>query len=166
MPQTDKGLEVDQDLEFQRRDWTFERAGWFAMLVVVVAALLGLLGDGPLSRAHRIAGDHSLRVEYGRFERHGARTQLTLFVRRDSTAGSAASLWIDDHFLEGVTIDGIEPQPTRQVSVGDRTLFDIAVAGDSARLTLSFTPLTIGTRRLHLGLMGREPLALSQFVYP
>jgi hypothetical protein len=166
MAQTEKGLEVDQDLEFQRRDWTFERAGWVAMLVVVVAALLGLLGDGPLSRAAGTTADHSLRVEYGRFERHGARARLTLFVRRDSTAGSAASLWIADEFLRGISLEHIEPQPVRQVSVGDRTLFDIAVAGDSARLTLSFTPLALGARRLELGLMGREPLTLSQFVYP
>jgi hypothetical protein len=33
-------------------------------------------------------------------------------------------------------------------------------------LTVAFTPVARGVRRLRLGLMGREALALTQFVYP
>jgi hypothetical protein len=166
MANTESQLDVDQDLEFQRRDWSFERIGWIAMLLVVAAALLGVLGKGPISNAERLSTDHSLRVVYGRFERHGARTELTVFVRRDSSSGSAVTLWISDAFLRGIHLEGIDPAPVRQVSIGDRTLFDIAVAGDSARLTFAFVPREMGGRRLELGIMGREPMTLSQFVYP
>lgn len=166
MADAETELDIDQDLEFQRRDWTFERIGWIGILVLVVAALAGLFGQGPLSDTQRVTPDNSLRVEYDRFERRGAESKLTIFVRRDSAAGSAVSLWINDAFLKGIRLEQIDPQPVRQVSVGDRTLFDIAVAGDSARLTFAFRPTEIGSRRLELGIMGREPLSLSQFVYP
>jgi hypothetical protein len=166
MADAEHELDIDQDLEFQRRDWTFERVGWIVMLLLLVAALVGLLGQGPLSKSERASPDNSLRVEYDRFERHGASAELTLFVRRDSAAGPAVSVWVKDDFLRGIQLDQIAPEPVRQVSVGDRTLFDIAVAGDSARLTLAFRPKKWGARRIELGIMGREPLTLSQFVYP
>jgi hypothetical protein len=166
MADAEQELDIDQDLEFQRRDWTFERVGWIAMLLLIVGALVGLFGDGPLSKAERVTADQSLRVEYDRFERHGNDAKLTVFVRRDSAAGAAVSLWVNDEFLRGVQLEHIEPEPVRQVSVGDRTLFDIAVAGDSARLTFAFRPKDVGSRRLELGLMGREPLSVKQFVYP
>jgi hypothetical protein len=37
-------LEVNEELEFQRRDWMAQRVGWTVMALVVVVALLGLLG--------------------------------------------------------------------------------------------------------------------------
>ena len=165
MASAETELDIDQDLEFQRRDWTFERIGWLAMLLVIVAALVGFLGDGPVSRAQARASDQSIRVEYGRFARRGAMTELTVVVRRDSSS-NAVTLWVSDTFLRGVHVKGIEPDPVRQLSAGDRTLFDIVVAADSARLTFAFTPRETGARRVELGLMGREPLALTQFVFP
>jgi hypothetical protein len=166
MAMAETRLDVDQDLEFQRRDWTFERIGWIAMLLIVLAALVGVFGHGPAGRAEALSDDHSLRVQYGRFERRGAKSELTVFVRRDSAAGSAVSIWINDAFLRAIQLEAIDPEPVRQVSVGDKTLYDIAVAGDSARLTFAFTPQQMGKRQLELGIMGREPVSISQFVYP
>jgi hypothetical protein len=166
MAQGDKELVVDQDLEFQRRDWAFERIGWWGIVVIVLAAVAGVFGRGPLSATQTESTDHSLRVEYGRFERHGAKTELTVFIRRDSAGGQAVSLWVSDEFLRGVQVEEIDPAPVRQMSMGDRTLFDIAVTTDSARLTLAYVPRATGTRKLELGIMGRTPVSLSQFVYP
>lgn len=58
------GLEVSQDLNFQRREWVVQRVGWVVMAVLLVAALLGLFGPGPLSKS--IAGSASgpVRAEY------------------------------------------------------------------------------------------------------
>lgn len=44
-------LEIEEDLDFQRRMWRLQQIGWALLVLVVVAALLGLFGKGPLSRA-------------------------------------------------------------------------------------------------------------------
>ena len=33
MARTDERLDVEQDIAFQKRDWTFERAGWAVILI-------------------------------------------------------------------------------------------------------------------------------------
>ena len=58
-----KGIDLDDDIAFQRRQLFVERAGWIAMLAVVVAAFLGVFGHGPLSTAVVEARSAGVRVE-------------------------------------------------------------------------------------------------------
>ncbi|HEV2128712.1 MAG TPA: hypothetical protein VGR22_08850, partial [Thermomicrobiales bacterium] len=78
-------LEVDEDIEFQEREWKVQRVGWALMLVVIVLALVGLFGTGPLSAVEREADDGTLVLEYQRFVRHGGRTTFSI-----AAAGSQA----------------------------------------------------------------------------
>jgi hypothetical protein len=167
MAESDR-LEVDQDLRFQQRDWTFERAGWIGILAVITAALLGFLGRGVLSDRTHEAADRSLQIEYGRFERHGAAALLEITLRRRAPGDSSVWLWIAEEYLDGVHLESIAPQPLTQRSVGEQTLYEIGLesGADSARVTVSFTPAKIGARDLRLGVAGAQPLDLSQFVYP
>ena len=65
-------LELHQDPRFTRRIAAIQRAGWVVMGLVIAAALLGLFGAGPLSRATAEAADGTLRLEYDRFGRLSA----------------------------------------------------------------------------------------------
>ena len=42
---------VEEDMPLQLRVWRIERAGWYALLLLVMLALLGLFSKGPLSDA-------------------------------------------------------------------------------------------------------------------
>ncbi len=44
-------LEINEDLEFQYRAWKRQKTAWRIMVLVLLSALMGLLGDGPLSDA-------------------------------------------------------------------------------------------------------------------
>lgn len=44
-------LEIEEDLDHQRRCWKLERASWAVMALVLLAAMAGLFGSGPLSWA-------------------------------------------------------------------------------------------------------------------
>jgi hypothetical protein len=37
-------LQLEEHLDFQRKQWVFQRVAWFVMLAVVVLGLLGLFG--------------------------------------------------------------------------------------------------------------------------
>lgn len=43
---TERGITDPTDLAFQRGDWRRERIGWALMTLLVVAAVLGLFGQG------------------------------------------------------------------------------------------------------------------------
>src|SRR4029079_12532418 len=68
---------IKEDMDFQRRSWTVERAGWLILGVVMVAALVGLFGYGPVSKAHLNGND--LKLSYERFQRS---TKLATYVFR------------------------------------------------------------------------------------
>ncbi len=67
-------LEVDEDMQFQRKEWTVEHWSWIGMAIIAIAALLGLFGQGILSKTTVENGP--IQVEYGRFERLLAPIQL------------------------------------------------------------------------------------------
>jgi hypothetical protein len=167
MPEQRRQFEVDEDMEFQRRDWAFERAGWFGLLLVLVAAGTGLMGNGPLSDAEAASPDRALVAEYSRFERHGASATLTVLVARQGASDSTVRVWLGNEYMKGILLEQVVPEPNSQLSSASRMTYEIPLApeADTARVTFHFRPETIGARRLVLGSASHQ-LALSQFVYP
>ena len=161
-------LEVDEDLEFQRRDWIFERAGWVALVLVLIAACAGLFGRGPLSDRSLTAPDGSARVDWARFERHGSPAEFTLTVFRRSPVDTTTRVWLDEGFVAGITLDRVIPQPVSEATDGGRLVLEIPTPRgvDSTRVIVRFTPDRIGERGIRLGIAGAAALRLDQFVYP
>ena len=62
-----------EDLGFQVREWRLERIGWAVMVVIIVAALSGVLGGGGLVAAHNCG-------RRGRLDRGSVCTLCTLCV--------------------------------------------------------------------------------------
>jgi hypothetical protein len=83
-------LEIQQDLNYQRREWRIQRLGWVVMRLVILAALLGLLGNGPLSKASVTATDGSLRLDYHRCWHY--RNPMTLEIHAPGGATDQAAL--------------------------------------------------------------------------
>jgi hypothetical protein len=161
-----KALDVDQDLDFQRKDWVFERIGWGAMLLVVLASALGLLGRGPLSKVEARASDGSLRVQYGRLEHYTTPTHFTVLLPRAAATDTTVALWVSNEYLGGIRLDRVLPEPLRETSQANGTVFDLPVVGDSARVSFQFEHARVGSRPIEIGVPGHETLRLPQFVFP
>src|SRR5690606_12604880 len=72
---------IDEHMDFQHREWRWQRVGRVALGLLVFGACLGLVGGaGPLNRTAAGAADGSLLVEYDRFVRVGAVTTVRLAV--------------------------------------------------------------------------------------
>ena len=119
MRETD-GLEIDQNLAFQRREWRVQRLGWGLLGAFVLAAALGLFGNGVLSRAEIHAADAALSIRYERFIRAGAPTRLTVLVR----GPGPLELHMSRDYFDRLTIDRITPEPA-----------SLDVGSDEVRLT-------------------------------
>jgi hypothetical protein len=159
-------LEIDQDLDFQRREWRAERIGWCAFALFVAAALAGLLGPGPLSEASARTPDGRLRADYERFVHYG--TQTSLRLRAEPRDARELRVWLADDVLERARIERVEPEPDAVLAAAGRHVYVFAVAagGGPVDVTFELHPEWIGRLESRLGLEGGPELALAQLAFP
>lgn len=161
-------LEIDQDLDFERREWAVQRVGWVLMALVVVAALLGAFGGpGPLSSAVLDGGgSRPLRIEYERLGRLDHATTIT--ARFAADAGGSAAVWLDPAYHEAMLVEHVDPRPSRVVTHPDRVeyVFDTGGGGVPLNVVFHLSCERAGTVRGRIGRPGGEPVSFTQFVYP
>ena len=160
-------LELDEHLPLQRIGWLVDRVAWAALLLVIVAGLFGLFGQGGLSSQRAQSPDGRLAVEYERFARRGGDNVLRLEITGQSGADSL-SLWLDRQYVEAMKVDGISPEPQEQVVAVDRYVYSWSHEPDvTLRVTFDFTVSDIGGLTGAAGLEGSDVVVgFDQFLYP
>jgi hypothetical protein len=163
----DGDLEIAQDLAFERREWIVERAAWAAMAVLVAAALVGLLGPGPLARRTAETGDGTLRVAYDRFARAEAPTDLEVHVR-PAGGGEELRVWVGRAYLDAVTVERVLPEPVRTETAPDRVTFAFRLRDPRAPAIVRFhvQPERFGRPEARVGVEGAGEVSFRQLVYP
>lgn len=155
-------LEIDQHLGIQAFSWRLQQLGQVAIVLVLVAALLGLLGRGPLSRAR--VGEASFEVEYGRFERRTQET--TLVVRLGPRPSVVAQLWVDASYVAAQPFQQVFPEPERVELRDARLIMTLRVSGARPEIVITTRPEAFGSMRARMGLVDGPDVAFDQFVYP
>lgn len=161
-------IQLDVDHEFQRRMHGIQRVSWGIMAALLVVALLGLFGSGPLSQATISGGSPPARLEYQRFARLDAPTSLRAWLATGPGTGGAARLRLDHEYLRGVRVEGITPDPARVVSRVDGVDFDFPAGPGLAHVevVIRLTPERAGRLRGRVDLGDGRSRALTQYVYP
>ena len=116
---------VHEDMRMQQRVWTFERIRWYALVLIVLLALAGVLGNGPLSNAEAVSADGNLRVQYQRLSRSGTVDDLRITVR--GAAGKPVTLVLDGTLLREASIETMQPEPA-PLSVSQPSCFPRSVS--------------------------------------
>ena len=157
--------QFDEDIGFLRRMWVAERIGWVALSAVLVAAALGLFGSGLLSRVEASPPGGAYKVTYGRFER--MQSPMTLRVMPGRSDGGVTRVWISSSYLDGMTIQGILPEPQEMVLDGDRVLFRFPRNGPTAAaIKFSLEGDSPGPVTGELGVDDAGAVPIRQFFYP
>jgi uncharacterized membrane protein YcaP (DUF421 family) len=73
------GLQIDQDLEFQRREWRLQHVAWWGLTAFVVAGLAGLFGVGPRGSVFRAAAVYAFLLLLFRVTGKRSLAQITVF---------------------------------------------------------------------------------------
>lgn len=161
-------LELEQNLTIQRRVCKVQRVSWAIMILVAIAALLGLSGRGVLSRTTTGESDAGLRLEYERFGRFHAQTMLRIQLGATASHAGKARVWFSRNYLEAVEIQRVTPEPDRVEAHSDRFIyvFDLPEPNQPTAITFFLEPDQIGSLPGQVGLGGRQPLTFRQFIYP
>lgn len=160
------GLDITEDLPFQRISWILERFGWVGMGVIILLAALGLFGDGPLSEAKAVSRNRTLQVQYQRFTRYKSPT--TLQIALNTQRGNTVSVWLDARFLENIQIEEMDPPSLRATSDRGRTVYTYDISDTANPLMLRFEYMSgkIGEVNGTVGVTNGDQVQLRQFVYP
>ena len=167
-------LQLSQDVGARRTTWRIQRIGWAIMALIILAALAGLFGRGPLSHASARSADAALVVRYERFIRNQAEATLDLSVSSPA-AGGEISVWLDSAYLDQVNLRQAVPEPrSTRLDPGRVVLtFRVTPSDAPSHIALRFRVEHIGplTARIGLDRGARDDDAeaaveFGQFAYP
>lgn len=161
-------LEIEQDLGYQFSSWRMQRVGWVAIAAVILAALSGLFGSGPLSRTSAVDPRSRAWLEYDRFGRQMTPATLRLHLEPGSAAGGRVRVWIDSVYLEDILIQKITPRPDREEVGPGRSyyLFTITTPDRPTVVTFHLQPERFGVLSGRVGVDDGTPLRFRQLIYP
>ena len=163
MEKKDKELQLEEDLEFLRKDWKFERIGWVLMLVFLLAALAGVFGRGGLIWNETTVGNKTtgIEIEYSEVWRKEAPEELIL-----TGSGADTVIEIYTRQMDMIKVENMLPQPERSEFTSDKiTLFYQPVSG-SRTIHVHINPLKFGRFKARVKAGTKEAVNFSVFIYP
>jgi hypothetical protein len=161
-------LDVSEDIGFEQRFWKIERIGWAVMAMVIVCALAGLLGPGPLSKQRRADATGSISAEYNRFDRYQAPTMLRLMVPTNLVENGEVRVSLSAGFVDSIELQHVDPTPEHVETTGDEMTF-VFLAPDiaqNASIVFHYQPNRFGRTPATVAVGKNTMLHLSQFFYP
>lgn len=157
-------LQIDENLPGHRREWRVQRASWCVLALLLLMALAGVFGSGPLSHTQLQATDGALQARYDRFVPREEDTQFDVALR---PAGGQAQLTLAQQYLSKVQIEQVTPQPERQVVSGDGLTLVFTSRGEQpVNVRISLRPKEFGRLDGWLAGGGSGRVAFRQLVYP
>lgn len=161
-------LERDQDAGVLRREWRFERAGWVALGLVLVAGLAGAFGNGVLASASVVSMNGATELQYERFIRHGAPSEIEVWLAPTAIAAdSVVVVALDQEYLAMIDVERVTPEPLRVRASGGRVDYHLLRLDPSRSMVVRFAvqPRAMGPRRATL-VTAHGSLEFQQFVLP
>ena len=119
-------IDIDEQIDFQRRSWLAQRVSWVVMALLLGAAALGFFGMGPLSRT-RVTVGPNVSVEYHKWIRAHTPTQLRFLV--GETAAEPTRLHLSHALLSHLRIERIEPEPSWSRADSDGIGYEFRIRG-------------------------------------
>ncbi len=162
----DDTISVGEDLDFQRRWWTFENIVWSFFALLIVLDLLGVFGRGWLAKAQARAGDGSMLVKYERIERTMTPSVLRIEFGPGTAQNGAYHLFVSASLVQELGNQRIAPQPASSAVGNDGFTYTFPALPAPARISLSLEPASPGIYDFTIGVPGREMVHRHVVVVP
>jgi hypothetical protein len=165
------GIEIDEDLRFQTRMWRIERIAWWGIAAILAAAVVGLFGHGPASRAtlevrDSIEPSGGMLLDYERFGRAFSESQFVFTRPAGPADGRGFTLWLSSDYLGDVEVLRITPDPDGQELVSNGVRYHFSVHQGSQNVTFRFKAQRPGTLSGAFRLNDGPPTTFRQWLFP
>lgn len=138
MANTRQETDIPENPDRQQRQWRAERIGWVSAGIILLLAVVGVFGAGPVSRTTASDSGDDLRVTYERITRRDARETIT--VEAAISAGSETlDLHLGGELADRVWLESVVPEPESMASDADGLHMTFAVPPGSDVTTITFT---------------------------
>jgi hypothetical protein len=162
-------LDLEEDKNFRRKFCKVQNIVWVFMLLFLIAGMLGFLGgSGPFASSAAGNTMSSLTVEYPRFLRNRAPTDLAIYVNTEHATYDRLSIEIERRFIERYEIQYINPEPS-EVKAGEQSMtyvFELADSERETRITFNVQPERFGYTAGWIRLEGEPEIRFWQIIYP
>lgn len=161
-------IEIGDDPVLERRFWMIERAGWVAMGVLLLLALLGVFGEeGVLSSATARSADGTMTVEYRRFLHYQSHSDVTWRLPVPPGDGGV-ELWISEEYAHALPAELFLPRPTEERTASGRVIYRFEAEPGQRRMVVAadVNPHGMGLIPAEAGIVGGPSISFFQFVYP
>jgi hypothetical protein len=141
-------IEVGYNARFETRWYRAEWAGRGIMVLYVLAAVLGLLGRGPLSHHTKTTPSRQFALDYEPIARFGTDTQLTFHLADPGgePGQHQARLFIGNTVEEPLGLTRVLPQPVATIvsKEGETLVFDVPPGETDAQVRIVVEPSQSG----------------------
>jgi hypothetical protein len=158
---------AEADPRERRRARIVHHIGSGLFAAVLLAALIGLMGPGPLSETRRSSTNGTVNVDYQRFVRYQGPVETRLSIARAATKNGEVQLSLSRAFVEHVELRRIEPEPASQSAGDEFFTYTIRVESNApVKIYLRYKANHYGSLAYRIR-VGTEPqVALSHFAFP
>ena len=167
MEQMEMELELEQDNDFQEKNWKAERVAWIIMTLIIIAALSGILGIGPLSKRTLGSAEEGFKVEFHSLLRYRKEVPMRITIK-PNIYSTDYRIRINKTFLKGMTTEKIVPEPEITYIGKDDYIYSFRLVDATAETTIAFymKPETTGNKKLIIGEENGESKEMDIFIYP
>ncbi len=166
VPKVAGEVAVGEDLEFQRKWWTFERAIWIFFLILLCCDLIGLFGRGYLSKAKKATPDKALTLSYERIERASTPSIMTLHFSPSAVHEGKIQVFVSESVICGLGAQCIAPQPETSTLTNGGITYTFAAASAPTTMEIQLQPSIPGTQHIRVQALGSDPIDVGIFVFP
>jgi hypothetical protein len=161
-------LQINEDMEFQRRSWIIQRIGWAVSALVILLAALGLFGDGVLSDTQAGQKEGALWLEYPRFERFEDEFRIKVYANEGEAKEGELRIQVDRNYLEDIEVNSISPVPDNEIQDENWITYVFKTNGGSSPFAAYFyvIPRKAGPLSGTFQLQNGDPVRFSQFIFP
>lgn len=156
-------IEINEESEHRKRSEKVRAIGRILMALLLLAALAGAFGGGPLSEG--VVESAGLRLEYQRVARFNSPEKFKIQV---PPAADKIRLHVDSALLEIIDIERIDPEPKEMELAPDGQIWEFPVQTTNAPISISinYRPDAFGRAAGKFEIEGRGFLSFKQFYFP